>query len=69
LVYDFYNFPKQYYEQTFTSHGDPKMVVDIQEALKEAGVEVEPVKRGLDHGVWGECGATRPRLAGRGYLG
>jgi aromatic ring-opening dioxygenase catalytic subunit (LigB family) len=54
LIYDFYNFPSHYYEQTFGSHGDPAIVEDVKKALGAAGVGIKGVKRGLDHGVWGE---------------
>ncbi|BEJ11731.1 hypothetical protein CspHIS471_0201910 [Cutaneotrichosporon sp. HIS471] len=52
LVYDFYGFPKNYYEQKFASRGDPQMLKDVTAALKSSGVEVSTDKRGLDHGVW-----------------
>ncbi|KLT38816.1 Extradiol aromatic ring-opening dioxygenase [Cutaneotrichosporon oleaginosum] len=52
LVYDFYGFPKNYYEQKFTSHGDPQMLKDVTAALKSSGMDVSTAKRGLDHGVW-----------------
>ena len=54
LIYDFYGFPKHYYEQTFVSHGTRQAVEDIEAALSETGVGVTQEKRGLDHGVWGE---------------
>lgn len=53
LVYDFYGFPKNYYEQKFESKGNAEMLADVQAALKAAGVEQTTRKRGLDHGVWG----------------
>ncbi|BEI88829.1 uncharacterized protein CcaverHIS019_0201910 [Cutaneotrichosporon cavernicola] len=52
LVYDFYGFPKNYYEQKFASRGDPQMLKDVTAALKSSGVEASTDKRGLDHGVW-----------------
>lgn len=53
LIYDFYGFPKHYYEQTFLSHGSEELVGDIKAALGNAGVGVTEEKRGPDHGVWG----------------
>lgn len=53
LIYDFYGFPKHYYDQTFTSHGTPQLAAGVVEALESAGLKVEKMKRGLDHGVWG----------------
>lgn len=53
LIYDFYGFPKHYYEQTFKSAGSQQLVSDIKAALTESKVAVTEEKRGLDHGVWG----------------
>jgi 4,5-DOPA dioxygenase extradiol len=52
LVYDFYNFPKVYYEQTFESHGESVMIEDIKAALGNVGISVKGAERGPDHGVW-----------------
>jgi aromatic ring-opening dioxygenase catalytic subunit (LigB family) len=52
-VYDFYGFPKNYYEQKFASRGNPELLKDVMAALKASGVQVSTAKRGLDHGVWG----------------
>ncbi|TXT12916.1 hypothetical protein VHUM_01317 [Vanrija humicola] len=52
LVYDFYGFPKEFYEQTFESRGDAQLLADIKGALGAAGVAYSTEKRGLDHGVW-----------------
>jgi aromatic ring-opening dioxygenase catalytic subunit (LigB family) len=54
LVYDFYGFPAEYYQQKFESKGDPAMLSAVKTALKDSGVSVSTAKRGLDHGVWGE---------------
>jgi len=54
LVYDFYGFPKEYYQQKFASRGNAAMLAAVKEALKAGGVQVSGTKRGLDHGVWGE---------------
>jgi 4,5-DOPA dioxygenase extradiol len=56
LIYDFYNFPKHFYEQTFESHGDEGIVGDVKAALEGSGVGVTEEMRGLDHGIWGKCG-------------
>lgn len=52
LIYDFYGFPPHYYEYEFPNKGSPEIADKIAEILSAAGVEVEKVKRGLDHGVW-----------------
>lgn len=57
-MYDFYGFPKNYYEQKFASRGDSQMLKDVTAALQSSGVEVSTAKRGLDHGVWGESPST-----------
>jgi len=52
LVYDFYGFPKHFYEQKFESRGDATMLADVKNALESAGLDVEGEDRGLDHGIW-----------------
>jgi aromatic ring-opening dioxygenase catalytic subunit (LigB family) len=54
LIYDFYGFPKHYYEQTFSSSGNKQQIGDVKAALKAGGVNVTEERRGLDHGVWGK---------------
>ncbi|CAN8097715.1 unnamed protein product [Discula destructiva] len=46
IIYDFYNFPPHYYEYKYPNKGSP--VIDN---LAGAGIHVQKVKRGLDHGV------------------
>lgn len=52
LIYDFYNFPKHYYQQTFRSTFSPENVEDVSAVLGKAGFKVKEEKRGLDHGLW-----------------
>ncbi|KAK6956565.1 hypothetical protein Daesc_001843 [Daldinia eschscholtzii] len=52
LIYDFYGFPPHYYEYDYPNKGSPEVAEKVIEKLADAGVEVERVKRGLDHGVW-----------------
>jgi aromatic ring-opening dioxygenase catalytic subunit (LigB family) len=52
LIYDFYGFPPHYYEYEYPNRGSPKVAEKVVEKLAAAGVEVEKVERGLDHGVW-----------------
>lgn len=52
LIYDFYNFPPHYYEYEYPNKGSPEVAEKVIERLSGAGVEVERVTRGLDHGVW-----------------
>ncbi len=51
LIYDFYGFPPHYYEYEYPNKGSPKVAEKIIEKLAAASIEVERVKRGLDHGV------------------
>ncbi|KAI4105266.1 MAG: hypothetical protein L6R37_002814 [Teloschistes peruensis] len=52
LIYDFYGFPKRYYEEEFPNKGSEGVANEVIEALRAAEIGVRPVKRGLDHGVW-----------------
>ena len=52
LIYDFYGFPPHYYEYDYPTKGSPEVAGKVIEKLTAAGIEVERVKRGLDHGVW-----------------
>ncbi len=54
LIYDFGGFPKHFYTQTFESRGNEKMAMEVISALRIAGLEANGVRRGLDHGIWGE---------------
>lgn len=52
IIYDFYGFPPHYYEYKYPYKGSPEVAEKVIEKLAVAGIEVERVKRGLDHGVW-----------------
>ena len=52
IIYDFYGFPKHYYQYEFPNKGSPEVAERVIGKLESAGIEVERVKRGLDHGVW-----------------
>ncbi|KAE9364228.1 Extradiol aromatic ring-opening dioxygenase [Stipitochalara longipes BDJ] len=52
IIYDFYGFPQHYYEYEFPNKGSPEVAEKVIEKLEGVGIEVERVKRGLDHGVW-----------------
>jgi aromatic ring-opening dioxygenase catalytic subunit (LigB family) len=52
LIYDFYGFPPHYYEYEYPNRGSSEVAEKVIEKLAVAGIEVERVKRGLDHGVW-----------------
>jgi 4,5-DOPA dioxygenase extradiol len=52
IIYDFYGFPPHYYEYKFPNKGSPELANKVIERLSGVGIEVQKVKRGLDHGVW-----------------
>lgn len=52
IIYDFYGFPPHFYEYKFPNTGSPEVAEKVIGKLEGAGIEVERVKRGLDHGIW-----------------
>lgn len=52
LIYDFYNFPDHYYKEKYSNVGSKQVADQAIAAIRKAGIEVEEVERGLDHGVW-----------------
>ncbi|RWA05641.1 hypothetical protein EKO27_g9470 [Xylaria grammica] len=52
LIYDFHGFPPHYYEYKFPNKGSPEVAEKVVRKLAGAGIQVEKVQRGLDHGVW-----------------
>lgn len=52
LIYDFYGFPPHYYEYKYPNKGSPEVAEEIVQKLSGASIQVEKVKRGLDHGAW-----------------
>jgi 4,5-DOPA dioxygenase extradiol len=52
LVYDFYGFPRRYYEQQYPAPGAPGLAARLRQILAPGeGVRDEP-GRGLDHGAY-----------------
>lgn len=52
IIYDFYGFPAHYYEHEYPNRGSKEVAERVIEKLGTAGIEVDRVERGLDHGVW-----------------
>lgn len=52
LIFDFYNFPKHYYDATFPTKNPAFLSQNVIQQLKLNGYEVQQVDRGIDHGVW-----------------
>ncbi|KAJ1043805.1 hypothetical protein NDA11_005395 [Ustilago hordei] len=52
LVYDFYGFPDHFYKQKVESSNPSNLSALVLEHLRDSGLPVYPVNRGIDHGVW-----------------
>jgi len=53
LVYDFYGFPKRYYEVQYRSPGAPELASRVRDLLRAKDIaHVDAPERGLDHGVY-----------------
>src|SRR5262249_30095802 len=52
LVYDFYGFPKKYYDVTYPAPGAPELAKRVRELLSASGPVADDPKRGLDHGAF-----------------
>lgn len=54
----FYGFPSHYYKEKYPNVGSREVANKVLDALSQAGIKGEGVKRGLDHGVWAsfKCG-------------
>jgi hypothetical protein len=53
LIYDFYNFPRHYYAETFKSAFSPSLPDLVSSALTTSSIPNRTVpSRGLDHGLW-----------------
>jgi 4,5-DOPA dioxygenase extradiol len=53
LVYDFWGFPRHYYEVRYAAPGAPALAESVRKLLRGAGTPVQDVPdRGLDHGAY-----------------
>ncbi|KAK0525094.1 hypothetical protein OC842_005621 [Tilletia horrida] len=52
LLYDYYNFPPYFYKLALRSSNPPAFSSLVADALRGAGLGVEPTERGIDHGVF-----------------
>jgi len=52
IIYDFYGFPPHFYEYKYPDTGSREVAGQVIDKLKMAGINVERVERGFDHGVW-----------------
>jgi 4,5-DOPA dioxygenase extradiol len=52
LVYDFYGFPKRFYEVQYAAPGAPELAARVRALLTSEGPVAEEPERGLDHGAY-----------------
>jgi 4,5-DOPA dioxygenase extradiol len=53
LVYDFWGFPRHYYEVTYAAPGAPALAASVRALLQRPGSPVQDIPdRGLDHGAY-----------------
>jgi 4,5-DOPA dioxygenase extradiol len=52
LVYDFYGFPRHYYEMTYDSPPAPGLAADVKALMPSTEPVIDRPARGLDHGAW-----------------
>jgi 4,5-DOPA dioxygenase extradiol len=52
LIYDFYGFPKRYYDITYPSPGAPELAERVRRLAGELTPVAEAPDRGLDHGAY-----------------
>ncbi|MEU1617537.1 class III extradiol ring-cleavage dioxygenase [Streptomyces sp. NPDC005722] len=53
LVYDFWGFPRHYYEVQYAAPGAPALAESVRKLLRTAGTPVQDIPdRGLDHGAY-----------------
>jgi 4,5-DOPA dioxygenase extradiol len=60
LVYDFYGFPRHYYELTYDSPGAPDLAGKVRGLMPASEPVVDFPTRGLDHGAWVPLRAMYP---------
>jgi 4,5-DOPA dioxygenase extradiol len=53
LVYDFYGFPRKYYETRYPAPGAPELAARVRDLLHDKNIAVaDDPERGLDHGAY-----------------
>lgn len=63
VIYDFYNFPKELYEQEYPAKSDKSKENEIIELLKKNNILITKNKErvGYDHGVWSPLSLIYPK--------
>ncbi len=59
-IHDFGGFEPECYEMTYDAPGAPDLAIEVADTLAGAGIAVERVERGLDHGAWVPLRAAWP---------
>jgi len=52
LVYDFYGFPRRFYEMTYAAPGAPELAQRVRALVGATQAVADDPKRGLDHGAY-----------------
>lgn len=52
MIYDFYGFPRHFYQTTWDHQGSPEVASRVIDLLKKNQINAEGVNYGNDHGVW-----------------
>jgi 4,5-DOPA dioxygenase extradiol len=52
LVYDFYGFPRRYYELEYPAPGAPELAATVKALMPASEPILDRSSRGLDHGAW-----------------
>jgi 4,5-DOPA dioxygenase extradiol len=60
LVYDFYGFPRHYYEMTYEAPGAPELAATVRRLMPANEPVLDRPMRGLDHGAWVPLKAMYP---------
>ena len=60
LVYDFYGFPRHFYELTYDAPGAPDLAAAVKALMPASEPVLEREARGLDHGAWVPLKAMYP---------
>jgi 4,5-DOPA dioxygenase extradiol len=62
IIYDFYGFPKEYYQVQYPCPGDPETAAEVVRLLTSAGfsAKTDP-NRGIDHGAWVPLSRVYPK--------
>lgn len=62
IIYDFYGFPKEFYQVQYPIPGDPETAAEVVRLLTSAGfsAKTDP-NRGIDHGAWVPLSRVYPK--------